>query len=91
MLHTRKSFFGLHLNYRHGVYLYSVCILKFDIHFYHLLITGVAFMPVMKWSLIAIPVLFRNILWFGVFQARRLNIENSRHKLLHYNQNVLSK
>lgn len=91
MLHTWKSFFELHLNYRHDVYLCSVCILKFDIRFYHLLITWVAFMPVMKWSLIAIPVLFRNIFWFWVFQARKLNIENFRHKLLHYNQNVVSK
>lgn len=68
MLHTWKSFLELRLNYRHDVYLYTMCILKFDIHFYHLLITRVAFMSVMKWSLTAISVLFRHILWFfGVF------------------------
>lgn len=64
MMHTWKSFLELHLNYRHDVYLYALCILRFDIHFYQLLITWIASMSVTKWSLTAIPVLFRNILWF---------------------------
>lgn len=81
MLHTWKSFLELHLNYRHDLCQYAMCILKFDIDFYHFLITRVAFMSIMKWSLAAIPVLFRNILCFALrfFSPRKLNIENFRH------------